>query len=317
MSLKKFRYYVANGSITIIPAFILQALGKKTLQSRTSFDQDYIEQRVNYYNKLDIPFSVNNQEATQVSQFKKTGGSAYYLDLFKVIKAFSPSYFFNYINGDVIDVPAEPSFLKSRPIDGDNAASILLKLNAIRHYNFINDNKSFQEKKDAVVWRGTGFRPNRRLLLSTHFNDPKCNIGRVDTKDNSEEQLGYVLPSMSIEEQLEYKFILSLEGMDVATNLKWIMSSNSLCFTPKLRYETWFMEGKLQAGIHFVEVKDDFSDLIEKMDYYTKHEDEALEIIKNANQWVEQFKDSKREKLISLLVAQKYFDLSGQSSAKN
>ncbi len=53
------------------------------------------------------------------------------------------------------------------------------------------------------------------------------------------------------------------------------------------------------------------------MDYYTKHEDEALEIIKNANQWVEQFKDSKREKLISLLVAQKYFDLSGQSSAKN
>ena len=90
------------------------------------------------------------------------------------------------------------------------------------------------------------------------------------------------------------------------------MSSNSLCFTPKLRYETWFMEGKLQAGVHFVEVKDDFSDLIEKMDYYTKHEDEALEIIKQANQWVEQFKDLKREKLISLLVAQKYFDLSSQ-----
>ncbi len=312
MSLKKFRYYIANSSITIIPTFIIQALGRNTLQSKTSFNQDYIEQRVNYYNKLDAPFSVDRHKATRISKFKKTGGSAYYLDLFKVIKAFNPSYFFNYINGDVVDVPANPSFLKSRPIDEDNAASILLKLNAIRHYNFINDNKSFKEKKDAVVWRGTGFRPNRRLLLSTHFSNPKCNIGRVDKKDDSEEQLGYVLPSMSIEEQLEYKFILSLEGMDVATNLKWIMSSNSLCFTPKLRYETWFMEGKLQAGIHFIEVKDDFSDLIEKMDYYTEHEDEALEIIKNANQWVEQFKDSKREKLISLLVAQKYFELSGQ-----
>ena len=312
MSLKKFRYYVINGCITIIPAFVLQALGKKALKDKNLFEQNYIEQRVNYYNKLNTPFTIDNSKATQVSLFKKTGGSAYYFDLLKVIKAFNPSYFFNYINGDVVDVPIRPSFLKSRPIDGDNSASILLKLNAIRHYNFINDSKSFTEKKDAVVWRGTGFRPNRRLLLSTHFNNPKCNIGRVDIKDDSEEQLGYVLPSMSIEEQLDYKFILSLEGMDVATNLKWIMSSNSLCFTPKLRYETWFMEGKLQAGVHFVEVKDDFSDLIDKMDYYTKHEDEALKIIKQANQWVEQFKDNKREKLISLLVAQKYFDLSGQ-----
>ncbi|MGR6832859.1 glycosyl transferase family 90 [Aliivibrio wodanis] len=310
MSLKKFRYYVINGCITIIPAFVLQALGKKALKDKNLFEQNYIEQRVNYYNKLNAAFTIDNSKATQVSLFKKTGGSAYYFDLLKVIKAFNPSYFFNYINGDVVDVPVRPSFLKSRPIDGDNSASILLKLNAIRHYNFINDSKSFTEKKDAVVWRGTGFRPNRRLLLSTHFNNPKCNIGRVDIKDDSEEQLGYVLPSMSIEEQLDYKFILSLEGMDVATNLKWIMSSNSLCFTPKLRYETWFMEGKLQAGVHFVEVKDDFSDLIEKMDYYTKHEDEALEIIKQANQWIEQFKDLKREKLISLLVAQKYFDLS-------
>ena len=312
MSLKKFRYYVINGCIAMIPAFVLQALGKKALKDKNLFEQNYIEQRVNYYNKLNAPFTIDNSKATQVSLFKKTGGSAYYFDLLKVIKAFNPSYFFNYINGDVVDVPIRPSFLKSRPIDGDNSASILLKLNAIRHYNFINDSKSFTEKKDAVVWRGTGFRPNRRLLLSTHFNNPKCNIGRVDIKDDSEEQLGYVLPSMSIEEQLDYKFILSLEGMDVATNLKWIMSSNSLCFTPKLRYETWFMEGKLQAGVHFVEVKDDFSDLIEKMDYYTKHEDEALEIIKQANQWVEQFKDLKREKLISLLVAQKYFDLSSQ-----
>ena len=56
---------------------------------------------------------------------------------------------------------------------------------------------------------------------------------------------------------------MSLEGIDVATNLKWIMSSNSLCFSPKLRYETWFMEGKLVPGVHFVEVRDDFDDLAE------------------------------------------------------
>ena len=117
---------------------------------------------------------------------------------------------------------------------------------------------------------------------------------------------------MTISEQLNYKFILSLEGMDVATNLKWIMSSNSLCFTPKLHFETWFMEGKLKPGFHFVEIKDDFSDLNEKMDYYLKYPQEAQAIINNAHQWVKQFQDLRREWLISLLVAQKYFQKSGQ-----
>ncbi|WP_329347151.1 glycosyl transferase family 90, partial [Vibrio natriegens] len=116
----------------------------------------------------------------------------------------------------------------------------------------------------------------------------------------------------SIEEQLNYKFLLAIEGNDVATNLKWAMSSNSLVIMSKPRYETWFMEGRLQAGIHYVEVKADYSDLIEKMEYYIAHPEEAEAIIQNAHEWVEQFKNPQREKLISLLVAKKYFEKSGQ-----
>jgi hypothetical protein len=117
---------------------------------------------------------------------------------------------------------------------------------------------------------------------------------------------------MTVREQLNYKFIISIEGKDVATNLKWIMSSNSVCMMPKPRYETWFMEGKLKAGVHYIEIADDYSDLTQKMEYYLEHEEKVLEIIANANSWVEQFKHPRRERLISLLVAQKYFTLSGQ-----
>jgi len=42
-----------------------------------------------------------------------------------------------------------------------------------------------------------------------------------------------------------------------------------------------------------------------------------LQIVKNANAYVDQFKDSKREKLISLLVLDKYFSLSGQNQESN
>lgn len=85
---------------------------------------------------------------------------------------------------------------------------------------------------------------------------------------------------MSITDQLKYKFVISLEGNDVATNLKWIMLSNSVCFMRKPRVESWFMEGSLIPNHHYVLLDDEFSDLEDKIDYYSKHTDKALAIIK-------------------------------------
>jgi hypothetical protein len=76
---------------------------------------------------------------------------------------------------------------------------------------------------------------------------------------------------MSIEEQLQHQFVVSVEGIDVATNLKWIMASNSLCLMRRHRFETWFMEGALVPGYHYVELADDHSDLPEKIRYYQDH----------------------------------------------
>ena len=85
------------------------------------------------------------------------------------------------------------------------------------------------------------------------------------------------------------------------------MSSNSVCFMTKPKFETWFMEGSLIAGKHYVQLKDDYSDLQEKVVYYLNHPSEAKNIIQNANSYVDQFKNRGREKLISFLVMQKYF----------
>ena len=113
---------------------------------------------------------------------------------------------------------------------------------------------------------------------------------------------------LTIGEHLDYKFIMSLEGNDVASNLKWVMSSNSIAVTPRLTCETWFMEGTLRPNYHYIEVKDDFSDLEERLQYYIEHPDEAEAIIRHAHEYVAQFRDKKREKLISLLALKKYFE---------
>ena len=45
------------------------------------------------------------------------------------------------------------------------------------------------------------------------------------------------------------------------------------------------MEGTLIPNYHYVLLKDDYSDIQEKMDYYNNHPEEALRIIKNANEY--------------------------------
>ena len=117
---------------------------------------------------------------------------------------------------------------------------------------------------------------------------------------------------MSIKEQLDFKFIFCLEGKCISTNLYWAMSSNSVCVMPKPKYESWFMEGKLEDGVHYIEVKNDFSDAENKIKFYNNKNDKCLEIIDNAKKFVKQFKDPKQERLIQLLILKQYFKSTGQ-----
>ena len=93
------------------------------------------------------------------------------------------------------------------------------------------------------------------------------------------------------------------------------MSSNSVAVMPKPKYESWFMEGKLIPDYHYVLIKDDYSDLEEKLNYYINNLDKLKFISKNANQYVSKFRDTKTEKIISLLVMEKFFSITSQKKS--
>jgi spore maturation protein CgeB len=61
-----------------------------------------------------------------------------------------------------------------------------------------------------------------------------------------------------------------------------------------------------------VQIRDDYSDLEEKLTYYITHPDEAQQIVNHAHDYVKPFQDKKRERLISLLVFKKYLQKTGQ-----
>ena len=211
----------------------------------------------------------------------RAGSSYYYYDFKIPAKHFGPSRRVNYVFGDVNWIPPQPALVKSRPISDDNSNSVLFKLNRLRHFDVHvrEDMRRFRDKKPSAVWRGTLKNMKRRMLVSRFGAHPSYDIGHTSNRDDDPGRK----PTLTIDEQLAYRYIISVEGNDVASNLKWIMNSNSLCFMPQPKFETWFMEGALQPGVHFVELKDDFEDIGDKIAYYNDNIIEAEEIVANAN----------------------------------
>ncbi|ABK89043.1 lipopolysaccharide A protein [Francisella tularensis subsp. novicida] len=321
--MKKLKYYIKNISRAIIPKKFFELSLEHKLKNITKFDKEYIEYRVNYYNRLSKPFSLENSfnwktfkrnlpvfDIIDHSLVRKSINSSYFYDFKEFLVYFNKTDSFATAFYDLTKIPQQPTFVKSRPIADDNQNSIILKLDKLRHFSLFEDNQKFEDKLNMAVFRGACHQPTRQYFIENYYNLPNTNFG-----DTRKESIGqpYNKGFLSIQDQLKYKYIVSIEGYDVATNLKWIMNSNSLCFMNKPKYETWFMEGTLIPNHHYVLLKDDYSDLQEKIDYYNNHPEKALKIIKNANEYVNQFKNKQREELISLLVMKKYFGLNKTS----
>ena len=308
----KILYYLVNYIRQFIPSTFYQ---KKLAQKTHSKQQlSGILKRVAYYNKLSNTITLKNP--VLLSEIKTVPGSkVYFFDLYQYSRYFNQKLKGLFLFGDITEVPKQPTFVKSRPIGDNNANSVLLKWNKLRHFMFIKkEQKTYPEKKNMLVSRGKVHKTqaHRIKFIEKYFAHPMCNIGRVNTNDLNPL---WKVPRLSIDQQLDYKFILCLEGNDVASNLKWVMSSQSIAVMPKPKYETWFMEGLLVADVHYIVIKDDYSDLEQRLNYYINNQDKALQIIENANAYVQQFRNQENETLISLLTLKKYFEKTNQTCA--
>jgi hypothetical protein len=305
--MKNFSFYISNICKSLIPKYFSQRKLSSWLKKENDFSSVEVLERLSYYitnNKGQLA-----NDAMFLKDFKRPKrGTMYYFDLVQYTRYFKNTLKIKFKFGDVQENQETLTIVKSRPID-HSGNSVLLKLDALRHYYFVTDKSPYNKKKNEIVWRGYIHKENRRSLVAQFYNHPKCNIGCIPLRDENPD---WKKPFISVEEQLQYKFILSIEGHDVATNLKWILSSNSLCFMPTPKFETWFMEGKLIPNVHYVHLKDDYSDMLEKMDYYSKNEEQALAIIKNGQAWVARFQNEKLEKFLSIKVLEAYFKATNQ-----
>ena len=213
--------------------------------------------------------------------------------------------------GDINVKMKKYCFTKSRPIDLINNFNILLNLNTPRHWKGLDDVKKydipFDKKNNKIIWRGTSTGNKRVKFVEKYQNhqnediDIKFSNLCQNVIDNN-----YILSKLLITEQLQSKFLISIEGNDVATNLKWILYSNSVLIMPKPTVCSWIMEDKLISGIHYIEIKSDYSDLEEKYKWCLNNLEKCKIIAESGKKYIEQFLNQENEIKITNKIIEIY-----------
>jgi hypothetical protein len=145
------------------------------------------------------------------------------------------------------------------------------------------------EKRPSVVWRGgsSGFyRPSIRMqvverLYGVPHTDVRFTRGGWPINDN-------IIPDhhfgerMTTAEQIQFKYILVIDGNTPASNGQWAFATGSVPIIVTHPGNRWWADSELCPMVNYVPVHYDLSDLLEKIQWLVEHDDQAHMIALNA-----------------------------------
>jgi len=224
---------------------------------------------------------------------------------------------FYFHGGDITGKESIKTLCKNR-YTGYTDSVLLRSLNFNRHWQFYYNKLPdipFSEKEPMIFWRGatTGspsISANRFDLVTSWFNKhDSIDIAFSIICQKKDIYAAYIKGRVRPSEFLKYKYIISVEGNDKDSGINWKLNSNSLVMMPRPRCCSWLMETTLVPDYHYVLLKDDFSDLAEKLEWCNANQEACLDIIKHANTYMDQFADNAQEEQLEEAVINKYFKL--------
>lgn len=207
-----------------------------------------------------------------------------------------------------------------RPRKINNDAGICLKFHHERWWKPFYKNTQYKPFKDktncSAVWRGatSGFHvgAGNRFKLATdwHNKRPDIDVGFSKATNCARGAPFNQSPYLSDEEFSNFKYIISSPGNINESGLHWKLMSNSVVIMAKPEACTWLMEDKLEDQVHYIQVKDDWSDLGEKIDWCKDNDEKCEEITQNAKSYMNQFSNEEEEQYIEGEVVREYFERS-------
>jgi hypothetical protein len=89
---------------------------------------------------------------------------------------------------------------------------------------------------------------------------------------------------LSLEELLQFKALIMMEGNDVSSGLKWALFSNSVVLMPPPTFTSWAMEELLEPWVHYIPIN--ATDVEDKMQWIVDNDDAARRIAVAGKLWI-------------------------------
>jgi len=199
-----------------------------------------------------------------------------------------------------------PALRKTRPIE--DKTSVIFNIGTLRHTLPCETVRKvdipWSEKSHNVVWRGATTGGQLRVNLVENYGN-KYDIGFASVKQKPE--LAHLKKNkISIQDQLKYKFIISIAGNELASNLRWTLFSNSVPIMPTPKWHSWIMEKNLKPNVHYLELNPDLTNLEEILDWAINNDEECNQIAQNGKKYMEQFLDPKKDLPVQKRLLEEY-----------
>ena len=137
--------------------------------------------------------------------------------------------------------------------------------------------KPWQDER--AFWRGSLFTDfSRRCLFELGKKFPQYLL--VEDSNRG----GKFIP---MTEQAKYKYLIDTRGNSWSSRLQTLLKLGRVIFVADRPYREWFFD-RMKPGEHFVPVKEDMSDLIEKIFYMERHPEIYEKIVGNLREFVEE-----------------------------
>ena len=183
----------------------------------------------------------------------------------------------------------------------------------------VKDDIPFSQKDNKLIWRGT----NSGIISSA-----PCKVSRYDLiqkfQKNKDVDIKFnwfsdgLIPKyikkdtlingkfIARDKLLKHKIILCIEGNDRASSLYWALTSNSAVMMPLCTTRSWYMEELLKPWVHFIPIKNDLSDLLEKWEWSKSNAKQTEQIAINATKFMRNFLNKNNEMLLIKKILEWY-----------
>ncbi|XP_076232593.1 protein O-glucosyltransferase 2 isoform X2 [Calliopsis andreniformis] len=150
-----------------------------------------------------------------------------------------------------------------------------------------NTDVPWKEKIEKVFWRGRDSRRERLDLIDISRQYPdlfNVSITNFFFFKDEMDKYGPGQSHVSLFQFFKYKYQLNIDGSVAAYRFPYLLAGDSLVLKQKSKYYEHFYND-LIPGKHYISVKSDLTDLVEKIRWAKEHDTIALKIAKSARQF--------------------------------